>query len=302
MCSDNLCDHIKSSNIKPGYRSDHSIIELKLTLCNFNRGRGTWKLNCSLLENKDYLIMVNNIIDSGKLNNAALVYNPCTINQISDLDIHMTIPDDLFLEVLLLKIRGETIKFASRLKKENANLKNNLEKEIEQLEATCDAKNINTLISKKEALVKLRAIEQEASKVHSRATWLKDGEKPSKLLSSLENKGYIDKTIKRLQKSDGQYISNQEEILNEVQTFYKRLFSQPKNECEPQLKKILNNLETAKLSSVEAKGLEHELSIEEIGKALKQMKNGKSPGIDGYPAEFLKIFLEKIKVFCTKSV
>ena len=52
----------------------------------------------------------------------------------------MSIPDDLFLEVLLLKIRGETIKFASRLKKENVNLKNNLEKEIGQLEAICDAK------------------------------------------------------------------------------------------------------------------------------------------------------------------
>ena len=174
-------------------------MELKLAY----RGSGTWNLNCSLLENKDYLIMVNNIIDSEKLNNAALVYNPCTINQISDLHIHMSIPDDLFLEVLLLKIRGETIKFASCLKKENANLKNNLEKEIEQLEATCDAKNINALISKKEALVKLRAIEQEALKVCSRATWLKDGEKPSKLLSSLEKKGYIDKTLKRLQKSDG---------------------------------------------------------------------------------------------------
>ena len=39
--------------------------------------------------------------------------------------------------------------------------------------------------------------------------------------------------------------------------------SQLKNECESQLKRILNNLETAKLSSVEAKGLEHELSVEE---------------------------------------
>ena len=37
--------------------------------------------------------MVNNLIDLGKLNNAALIYNPCTFNQISDLDIHMTIPE-----------------------------------------------------------------------------------------------------------------------------------------------------------------------------------------------------------------
>ena len=154
--------------------------------------------------------MVNNIIDAEKLNNVALVYNPYTINQISDQDIHMTIPDNLFSEVLLLKIRGETVKFASRLKRENTNLKNNLEKEIEQLEATCDETNINKLISKKEALVKLRAKELEASRVHSRATWLRDGEKPSKFFTSLENKGYIDKTIKRLQNPMGSIYQTRE--------------------------------------------------------------------------------------------
>ena len=46
--------------------------------------------------------MVNNLRDAEKLNNAALVYNPCTINQIGNQDIHMTIPDYLFLEVLLI--------------------------------------------------------------------------------------------------------------------------------------------------------------------------------------------------------
>ena len=120
-------------------------------------------------------------------------------------------------------------------------------------------------------------------------------------MTSLENKGYIDKTIKRLQKSDRQYISNQGDILNEVQIFYKRLFSQPKNEYEPQLERVMSNLKTAKLSPVEAMGLEHELSIEEIGQALKQMKNGKSMGIDGYPAEFFKIFWKKLKFFVLKA-
>ena len=243
--------------------------------------------------------MVNNLIDSEKLNNAALGYIPCAIDQTSDQDIHITIPDDLFLEVLLLKITGETIKFASCLKKKNINLKNHLEKEIEQLEATWDKTNINKLISKKEALVKLRATELEASKVRSHATWLKNGAKPSKFLTSLENKGYIDKTIKRLQKSDGQYISNHRDILNEFQIFYKRLFSQPKNEYEPQLERIMSKLKRVKLSPVEAMGLEHELSSEEIGQALKQVQNEKSSGIDGYPAfsEFFKIFWKKIKVF-----
>ena len=129
--------------------------------------------------------MVNNLIDSEKLNYAALVYNPNLVNQISERDLHMTIPDDLFLEILLLKIRGETIKFASRLKNNERLLRVSLEKEIEELEATCSEGIINKLISKKETLVNLRAKELEASRVCSRAAWLKDGEKPSKLLTSL---------------------------------------------------------------------------------------------------------------------
>ena len=176
-----------------------------------------------------------------------------------------------------------------------------LEKEIEELEAVCNEENLNELINKKESLVKLRAKELEASKIRSRVTWLKDGEKPSKFLTSLENKGYIDKTIKRLQKQDGQFISNQKDILKEVKNFYKRLFSQTKNDCEPQLNVILKKLNTVKLTEDETGSLENELSIEEIGEALKLMKNGKSPGIDGFPAEFLKIFWKKIKFFVLKA-
>ena len=105
------------------------------------------------------------------------MYNPVAINQISDLDIHMSIPDDLFLEILLLKMRWETIKFASGLK--NTSLIISLEKEIEQLEATCNETNINQLTSKKDTLMNLHVKELEASKVRSWVTWLKDSEKPS---------------------------------------------------------------------------------------------------------------------------
>ena len=63
----------------------------------------------------------------------------------------------------------------------------------------------------------------------------------------------------------------------------------------------MSNLKTVKLSSEEAMGLEHKLSIEEIGQALKQMKNGKSPGINGYPVEFFKNFWTKLKYFVRKE-
>ena len=41
--------------------------------------------------------------------------------------------------------------------------------------------------------------------------------------------------------------------------------------------------------------LEGKLTLIEISEALKHMKNEKSPGIDGFPAEFYKIFWKKLK-------
>ena len=41
--------------------------------------------------------------------------------------------------------------------------------------------------------------------------------------------------------------------------------------------------------------------MEEISETLKQIKNGKSPGIDGFPAEFFKTFWKKIKYFILKA-
>ena len=46
----------------------------------------------------------------------------------------MKIEKDLFLETLILRIRGETIKFASREKKKNSKIEDELIKDIETLE------------------------------------------------------------------------------------------------------------------------------------------------------------------------
>ena len=43
---------VNKVEIKPGYRTDHSSVELKLKLSDFNCGRGFWKFNNSLLYDK----------------------------------------------------------------------------------------------------------------------------------------------------------------------------------------------------------------------------------------------------------
>ena len=119
LCDEMLMDLINPCTSKPGYRSDHSLIEIKINVCELKRGRGIWKLNFSLLKNKDYLILINNIIDSEKLAYAIPICNPDNITNMPDSELNLTIPDDKFLEILLLKIRGETIKICNSFKMED---------------------------------------------------------------------------------------------------------------------------------------------------------------------------------------
>ena len=39
-----------------------------------------------------------------------------------------------------------------------------------------------------------------------------------------------------------------------------------------------------------------------MGQALKNMKNGKTPGIDGFPAEFYKVFWSKLKFIIQRAI
>ena len=49
--------------------------------------------------------------------------------------------------------------------------------------------------------------------------WLKDGEKVSKYVCNLEKRNFEDKSM-TLEKEDGEIISEQKKILEEVETFY----------------------------------------------------------------------------------
>ena len=67
-----------------------------------------WKFNNSLLYEKDYRKIVReNIIDLKK-QYAALIYNRDKIQEIDDNELQLTINVQLFLEMLLLEIRGKT--------------------------------------------------------------------------------------------------------------------------------------------------------------------------------------------------
>ena len=143
-----------------------------------------------------------------------------------------------------------------------------------------------------------------SSYVRSRAQWISEGEKPTKYFCALEHRNFIEKTIKKLTLNNGTVLNEQSEILNEVRNYYKNLFSKKDNQDinNMNLSELLNNVEVPKLKEVEKQTLNKDLTIEELSSTLQNMQNNKTPGIDGFPSEFYKVFWNKLKFFVLRSI
>ena len=304
LISDTMLDLVQHSKIVPGYKSDHSIVTLKLLLNKFTRGKGIWKFNCSLLKNIEYLEKINQVIMEEKIKYAIPIYNLEKLHSINDSDFYFTISDKLFLEALLLRIRGETIHFSSILKRKRDRKEENLIKDIDHIEKNVNLLHIRTLLEdKKSELEDIRNEKLKGKMIRSRVQWLDEGERPSKFFCALENRNHINKTLKKLKLTDHNTIFDQKEILCEIHKYYKNLFSSKDDILtDVNLTDIFKNIEYSRLTKDDANKLEDPLNISELSLALSKMKNNKTPGLDGFPADFYKVFWNRIKHFVRRAL
>ena len=149
LVSESVLLHVKNSTIEPGYRSDHSMICLSIAFNDFVRGKGLWKFNNTLLYDLEYLALVKKVIQDVKQQYAVPVYNLDNLKDIPDEDIQFSVNDQLFLETILVEIRGKTISFASYKKRQRNNREANLMNDISELEKGEYLENYDVLEDKK---------------------------------------------------------------------------------------------------------------------------------------------------------
>lgn len=103
----------------------------------------------------------------------------------------------------------------------------------------------------------------------------------------MENRNFTSKIIPKIQnEDDGEFITKQEDILNEVGSFYSKLYNADSNIDDIDLNEYLKDYDVPKLNHLESESLEGLLTLQEAGKTLKTMKNNRSPGSDGFTTEF----------------
>ena len=199
---------INKAVIKPGYHSDHSIITIELELVDTQRrGRGYWKFNNSLLNDKQYVTLIKDTISS-------VLANTNYENK------------NLLWEYLKCQMRTETISFAGKRAKQQKDKENYLEKQLHILEKDIDKSEDNFLHYKtiKSEWENIQTIKLNGIILRSKAQWVEFGEKKSKYFLNLTKRNYNLKYIKKIIKANGTEVVEPFEVINEQKAFYTNLY------------------------------------------------------------------------------
>ena len=231
----------------------------------------------------EYIKVVKECIQRVKEQYMLPIYNLEHIIE-NEQNLEFQISDQLFLETLIMEIRGKTISYSSYKKKQNNLREHNLENIIKHLEGEepLDLEKINEKKLELENFRKKRVKSKEKIQgilIRAKIKWAEEGEKPTRYFCSLESRNFVNKTIPKVQQENGIVITSQEEILKEVQHFYSNLYAPLNSKTDINDQDILNNLQHPVLTDIESSSLEGEITADEISKVLRNMKNNKSPGI-----------------------
>ena len=137
--------------------------------------------------------------------------------------------------------------------------------------------------------------------IRSRARWHELGEKNSKYFLNLAKRNNIKKRIRKLFVS-GAISTDPFEILNTERRFYEKLYSkQNTNVNSEEANSFLNNPNLLRLTEELSESCEGEITLKECETILTSFKTGKTPGNDGIPVEFYRVFWPLLGKFMVES-
>ena len=282
LISNHLLYDYHSQDIAPGLKSDHSLVTIALKIaCSQQKGRGFFKFNSALLKDAEYIKEVKSLIEKFKADHIKEENR------------------GLFWDALKSQIRGFTIGYASaRSKRRNA-----YEKELkERLQALEDDLDDHSYLEYTTIKRQLEQINQEIAlgiQLRSKAKLVEETEQNLSFFSKEETRNYNLRYIRSLITDGNNIISDPKCILQEQEKFYKKLYTKPAKQT---LNHDLFEINIPQLTTEDQALCEDDITIGELGKALCELPNNKSPGTDGLTSEFYKFFWPDIKLIVYDSL
>ena len=292
MISSHMLYNMTDIDIAPAFKSDHSPIKIKFECKNKDvRGPGFWKFNASLLDDGDYCEYIKGMIEKLKEE----------YNNVPDLSLKW--------DLIKMEIRSASIAYSKTQARLKRQFEKDLTEEMKNLEEAMNSSPTQSILDKYSYLQsQLETFYDHRAKgaiLRSKINKVEYGEKNSKFFLNLEKNNYETKHIKKLITESDVTITSQPAILKYEEQFYQNLLSSKfdplDNERISVTEEFLQKLTLPSLTGNSHYLCEKSLDMDECKKAIDNLANGKSPGTDGFTADFYKYFWKDIKFLLFES-
>ena len=281
MISNHVLNRIE---IRPGVQSDHSLVIFELKMFGSDKGRGLYRFDNRLLEDPTFVQTTRHEI----------------MRASAERGVYANAPDlGLRLEMLTSEIRVLSIKLATHKARERREGYTKLANDLDKCEIELGENPTPAVLAKHSELrASLDQIEEEKGKlamIRSGARWLEQGEKPTKYFLKLNARRDQEKHIAVLQKSNGEYVTDNKDILNYCRDHYEGIYAtQGQGVNGAQVVNFVQPSVCPQLNQMDKSSCEGDISDQECEKALRAMMNNKSPSVSGFSKEFFLFFWKEL--------
>ncbi len=253
--------------------SDHKVLWIQVDMSGIKRGPGIWILNTEILKDENFKEKIVEFIKKEQENQMHKEEKRIWWDNLK-YDIGKCAREYSRIIQKIKKRKEEEIRIE---------LRDELSKEDFNIQKTVMLED------------KLREIEERKFKgamIRSKAKYLVEGEKCTSFFFNMEKNRQRAGMIKELIGRRGEKVKKTEDILKEIKYYYEMLFKSEGVDRE-EMDFLIGKIKR-KIDNNDKILCDKEIGKEEIEEAIMQLNNGKSPGKDGLPSEFYKVFIKEL--------
>ena len=284
LISNALQDLIVKTDIVSAISTDHSAINVFLrSLVDSQRGPSYWKLNTDLLNDINYVNLINDSF-------------PNWLEEFSEYFNEKR----LLWDLVKFRIRQVSVSFSKKKAKEKRLVLSVLEKRLRYAELRLSEfpsdERLEEVEKIKNEIDKEYEKKAKGSIIRSKSSFYEEEGKNSKHFLNLEKRNKTKTTVRSLKIGDDKTIDNPTLIQKELYSFYESLYQ---TKCQGDKSDDLNTfLESVKLPQLDEDDkelCEGRITYQELKEVLTTFGRNKSPGNDGLPIEFYIMFFKLIE-------
>lgn len=197
-------------------------------------------------------------------------------------------------DALKAYLRGQIICYTANLKrrsvKERMDLSSRIKEIDKQFAQTKDPKLFRERMELKAKLDFFLTHSVECMPLKDKAQFYMHGDKPNKLLANQLRGARAKQSIPKIRMPCGRTTLDHLQINSMFRDFYSQLYTSEAPVDQDTASDFLNMLDIPTLPPDLRKALDEPISNSEITSAISSMQSGKSPGPDGFSAEFFAKF------------